>query len=402
MKFDYQARTKEGVLQSGVVEAGSSEAAVSILQRHGLIIVSLNLKRRVALFARDITLFQRIKGKDLVIFSRQLATLFEAQVPVVESFQALIKQTEKVVFKIVLTRVLNDVEGGMSLSKALSRHPKVFSNFYIGMIKSGEAAGKLQDVFSYLADHTEREYYLTSKVRGAMMYPAFILIAFVGVGLLMMVYVVPQLTAILEETGQELPFTTRILIASSRIIRDWFWFIIFIPIGAIIALWRYTQTPEGLEARDELLLKVPIIGGLLKKVYLARFSENLSTLIKGGLPIIQALKVSGDVVGNTVYKTILKEAIKEVKGGGSISDTLSNYPMAFPRFVTQMVATGEKTGKLVQILKNVSTFYQREVDNMTDNLTQLIEPVLIVVLGAGVGMLVASILMPIYNIAGGF
>jgi type II secretory pathway component PulF len=400
-KFDYQARNHSGSLQSGTVEAASLENAVSILQRHGLIIVSLDPQRKKSLFDYEINIFNKVKNKDVVIFSRQLAILFEAQVPIVESFEALINQTEKASFRMILSDILNDIEGGMSLSKALSRYPNIFSHFYISMIKSGEASGKLQEVFSYLADHTERSYYLLSKIRGAMMYPAFIIGAFVVVGFLMMLFVVPQLTSVLEETGQDLPFTTKILIGASNIVKDWFWGIIILPIIAAIGLWRYQKTPRGKEAMDEILVRIPVIGNLLKKVYLSRFAENLSTLVKGGLPIIQALRVTGDVITNQVYSNIIIEAIEEIKGGGNISTTLSKYPKEFPRFVTQMVLTGEKTGKLAKVLENVSDFYQREVDNMTGNLTQLIEPVLIVILGIGVGGLVSSILVPIYNIAGG-
>lgn len=399
-KFDYGARTKEGVFQAGTVEAAGYDTAINVLQRHGLIITSLRSQEETSFFKRDIALFQNVKNKDLVIFSRQISTLFEAQVPVVEAFTALIKQTEKAVFRKVLDDILNNVESGMSLSKAFGRHPKVFSNFYINMIKSGEASGKLQVVFNFLAEHTEREYYLAAKIKGAMAYPAFIVAAFIIVAILMMIVVVPQLTAILEETGQELPWVTKLLIASSRFIRQWIVFLAPTFIVLVVALWRYVKTPEGGEIKDKILLKLPIIGELLKKVYLARFAENLSTLIKGGLPIIQSLQVTGDVVGNSVYKYIIKNTINEIKGGGNISDVLSNYPESFPRFVSQMVATGERTGKLAQILESVSKFYQREVQNMTDNLTQLIEPVLLVILGAGVGLLLVSILMPIYNIAG--
>ena len=402
MNFNYKARTSDGVLQSGTVEAISRDAAVSILQRHGLIIVSLESKQQESFFSREITFLGGVKNKDIVIFSRQLAILFEAQVPIVESFHALIKQTEKAFFKKILSEILNDIEGGSSLSKALSAHKKVFSDFYISMIVSGEASGKLQSVFSYLADHTEQEYYLTSKIKSAMMYPIFIIAAFILAAISMMIFVVPQLSAVLEETNQELPFLTKVLIGSSHFIKDWILVLLLIPAAIGVFLWRYLKTPEGKEMKDKLILKIPIIGGLLRKVYLSRFSENLSTLIKGGLPIIQALQVTGDVVGNTVYKKIVNTAIEEIKGGGNVSDVLSRYPAAFPQFVTQMSATGEKTGKLAQVLENVSRFYQKEVENMTNNLTQLIEPILIVALGIGVGILVAAILMPIYNIAGSF
>lgn len=389
-------------MQSGVVEAASQEAAIIILQRHGLVIVSLESKQRESFFSREIAFLGGVKNKDIVIFSRQLAILFEAQVPIVESFQALIKQTEKQVFKKILSEILNDVEGGTSLSKALSAHKKIFSNFYISMIVSGEASGKLQDIFTYLADYTEQEYYLVSKIKSAMMYPIFIVVAFILAAISMMIFVIPQLSAILEETNQELPLITRVIIGSSHFVQDWIFVLLLIPAAVAVFLWRYLKTPEGQEIKDKVILKIPIIGDLLRKVYLSRFSENLSTLIKGGLPIIQALQVTGDVVGNTVYKKIIGTAIGEIKGGGNISDVLGRYPAAFPQFVTQMSATGEKTGKLAQVLENISRFYQKEVENMTDNLTQLIEPILIVVLGIGVGILVASILMPIYNIASGF
>lgn len=389
-------------MQSGAVEAASRDAAISILQRHDLIIVSLDSKQQESFFSREFVFLGGVKNKDIVIFSRQLAILFEAQVPIVESFRALIKQTEKPFFKKILSEILNDIEGGTALSKALSAHKKIFSDFYISMITSGEASGKLQSVFSYLADHTEQEYYLTSKIKSAMMYPIFIIIAFILAAISMMIFVVPQLSAVLEETNQELPFITKVLIGSSHFVKDWIFVLLLIPAAMGVFLWRYLKTTEGKGMKDRLILKIPIIGDLLRKVYLSRFSENLSTLIKGGLPIIQALQVTGDVVGNTVYKRIIDVAIGEIKGGGNISDILGRYPTAFPQFVIQMFATGEKTGKLAQVLENVSRFYQKEVENMTNNLTQLIEPILIVVLGIGVGILVASILMPIYNIASGF
>ncbi len=389
-------------MQSGAVEAVSSDAAINILQRHGLTIVSIDEHEKRSLFSMEVAIFQGVKKKDLVILSRQLSILFDAQVSMVESFQALIKQTEKPALKKILVKVLDDVEGGMALSKAMAKYPKIFSKFYTSMIKSGEVSGKLQEIFSYLAEHTEREYYLNSKIKGAMMYPAFIMSAFLIVGFLMMAFVVPQLSVILEETGQDLPLTTRALIATSHFMRDWALLLLTVPLAMAAGLWRYIKTPKGTKNRDILLLKVPILGGILRKIYLARFTENLSVLIKGGLPIIQALQVTSDVVSSTPYKEVILKTIDGVKGGTNISDVLEKYPDLFPAFITQMMKTGEKTGKLAQVLESMSKFFQREVDAMTSNLTQLIEPILIVILGIGVGILVASILMPIYNIAGGF
>lgn len=401
MQFHYEARTEEGDLQVGTVEASGREAAVTVLKRHGLIIVNLASSEELPSWARSFNLFSMVKARDLVIFSRQLATLFEAQVPLVEAFRTLIKQTSNRYFQGLIFNVMSDIEGGMSLSKALARHPRVFSSFYVSMVRSGEVSGQLQDVFSYLADHTEKDYYLRSRIRGAMIYPAFVIGAFFIIGLVMLLVVVPQLTAILRETGQELPLITKILISFSDFVRVNFLLLsVFFVIMLAGFIW-YVRTPGGTMFWDRVKLRIPIIGGLLRKIYLTRFAENLSTLTAGGLPIIQSLTVTADVIDNTVYKEIIREAIEEVKSGGSISSVLSRYD-AIPPMFAQMVSTGEKTGKLSQILTKVSVFYQKEVDDMTNNLTRLIEPILILLLGGMVGLLVAAILLPLYNIAQGF
>lgn len=401
MQFHYEARTEEGDLQVGTVEASDREAAVIVLKRHGLIIVNLASSEELPSWARSFNLFSMVKARDLVIFSRQLATLFEAQVPLVEAFRTLIKQTSNRYFQGLIFNVMSDIEGGMSLSKALAKHPRVFSSFYVSMVHSGEVSGQLQDVFSYLADHTEKDYYLRSRIRGAMIYPAFVIGAFFIIGLVMLLVVVPQLTAILRETGQELPLITKILISFSDFVRVNFLLLLVFFIIILAGFIWYVRTPGGTMFWDRVKLRIPIVGGLLRKIYLTRFAENLSTLTAGGLPIIQSLTVTADVIDNTVYKEIIREAIEEVKSGGSISSVLSRYD-AIPPMFAQMVSTGEKTGKLSQILTKVSVFYQKEVDDMTNNLTRLIEPILILLLGGMVGLLVAAILLPLYNIAQGF
>lgn len=398
MLFSYTARTPDGQTQTGAVDAASQDIAVDVLQQHGLVVVSLAAVRG-SIFTSPLKYLNRVSRKELVIFSRQLATLFDAEVPVVESLRTLAEQSASAAFRSVLTEATADVEGGMAISRAFARHPRVFSEFYVTLIRSGEVSGKLQDVFSYLANYLEREYELTSKARRAMIYPSIVFFAFIIVAVVMLVFVVPQLTLILTESGTELPFLTRLLIASSNFMQSWGWLVGIALAGAIAAAIRYRRTPEGRAFFDTLLLKIPGFGNLLAKVYLARFAETLSTMILGGIPIVQALEVTSEVVGNTVYRGIIAEAMEAVRRGEMISTVLHSHYPTVPLLVSQMMSVGEKSGKLETILKKLADFYRRDVDSLVDNLTNLIEPLLILVLGGGVGMLIAAILLPIYNLA---
>lgn len=401
MRFNYQARNRAGETQTGIVEAGTKEIAIETLQRHDLVVVFLEETSKVPFYTRSFRFLQKVKTKELTIFYRQLAILFDANVSPLDSLRILGEQSKNPVFKELIFEIEKDVKGGESLSAAMAKHPKVFSVFYINVIKAGEATGKLQDVLRYLADHAEREYNLIHKVKGAFIYPAAIMSLFVVVGVLMMIYVVPQLTSMLEETGQELPFTTKVLIASSKIMKNWFWLIILLVIGLIVGFIRLIRTEKGRFVWDILKLKVPIFKSLFQKIYLARFAENLRTLLMGGVSILQSLDITATVVGNKVYEKIIKEAREKVKVGESINAAFADYPKEITPMVNQMIRVGEKTAQLDNILEKVSMFYQQEVDRMVGNMTQLIEPIIMLVLGAGVGFLVSSILMPIYNIASG-
>jgi len=383
------------------MEASSKKEAVAILQNRNLIILDLVEGARPTVFTAQITIFQRVKGKEMVAFSRQLSTLFSARIPLLEALRVLAKQTENRYFSQIIFEAANDVEAGTLLSKALAKYPKVFSQFFINMIRSGEVSGGLDKALNYLADYLEKQYYLNSKIRGAMAYPAFILSAFVVIGALMMILVVPQLMSFLAETGQELPLPTRILIGASNLLINWGWLILLVFIalvaGSIVSINRL---PKARYYFDLVKIKAPIFGQIFKGIYLARITDNLSTLIQGGLPILQALQVAADVVGNVVYRKIIMEAKENVRIGNTISSCFLNYS-EIPPMVTQMVATGEQTGSVDDILRKLSSFYTKEVDAMVASLSQMIEPVLIVVLGGAVAVLVASILIPIYNIASG-
>ena len=404
MKFNYQARTKEGEIQTGTIEAGSREAAVKILQRHDLAVVLLESVSAVPFYARSLRFLQRVKAKDLVMLYRQLSILFEADIPPLDALASISKQVGNPYLKDILFEVESDVRGGESFSNALAKHKKIFSNFYVNVIRSGEATGRLDAVLKYLADHAEREFILTSKIKGAFVYPGFILSAFLIVVVLMLIYVIPQLTAIFLEIGGKLPLTTRILVGTSDFVRSWGWLLLIIFIGLGTGFVRFIKNPRGLELWDKFKLRVPLFGKLLQKMYLSRFSENLGTLLKGGISILDALQISGQVVGSTVFKKIIMEAREQVKTGGEISSVFEKDPKHIPPTVVQMLKVGEKTAKLDEMLDRLASFYQGEVDRTVANITQLIEPFLIMVLGAGVAFLVASILLPIYNItsSGGF
>jgi len=398
MKFNYQARTKQGEIQTGVVEAGSREAAIETLQRHDLVVVFLEELSETPLYTRSLKIFQRVKPKEVTIFYRQLAILFEANVSPLDALRILGEQTTNQMFKDLIFEVEEDVRGGETLSHAMSKRPKVFSPFYVNVVRAGEATGKLHEVLRYLADHAEREYNLTYKVKGAFTYPIAIFCMFLVVGTLMMIFVVPQLTSMLVELGTELPFTTKILIAVSGFMVNFWWLLAIIVGGLVFGIMKGIKTEKGRLMLDILKLKIPVFKGLFQKIYLARFSENFKTLLVGGIPILKALDISSTVIGNSVYEKIIQEAKERVKVGKTIASAFSAYPKEFTPMLTQMVAVGEKTAALEPILDKVAMFYQQEVDRMVSNMTQLIEPFMILVLGGAVGFLVASILMPIYNI----
>jgi len=401
VRFNYQARTKQGEIQSGTVEASDREAAVNLLQNQGFSVISLEAISELPFYAKSLKIFQRVKSKELVMFYRQLAVLVEANIPLLDALKAIAQQVKNPYLKEILLEIEADVRGGDLLSKALMKHKKVFSDFYISVIKSGEVTGKLSEVLTYLADHAEENYLLNQKIKGAFTYPIFILSAFVVIAILMVVYVVPQLTAVLIESGAELPFLTKILIGASDFIRSWFWLLAIIIAGAIFGLRYWLNTNQGRTIWDNLKLKLPVFGKLFKKIYLTRFADNFSTLLRGGLPILEALEISGKVVGNKVFSDLISEARENAKKGGKISEVFEKHPENIPAVVVQMTKVGEQTAKLENILEELANFYRDEVGRTVNNLTQLIEPALILILGAAVAFLVASILMPIYNISSG-
>jgi len=398
MVFSYKAINSSGEPSEGTVDAINLEVAISSVQKRGLILSEINPVEEAGGLKRRFTFGSGVSNKDIVILSRQLATLFDAQVSALRVFKLISAEAENLVLREALIEIADDLQGGSSISKALGQHPKIFSAFYVNMIKAGEETGKLNDTFNYLADYLDRNYEVVSKAKNALIYPAFVVTVFVGVMVLMFTTIVPKIASILTDSGQELPIYTRIVIGISEFLLNYG---VFLLAGLLIGgylLIRYIRTPAGAFAWDTFKLGIPFIGDLYRKLYLSMIADNMHTMILSGIPMLRAIEITSNVVDSVIYKQILDESIMAVKGGSSLSSSFSQYEQ-IPGILVQMIKVGEETGELGNILKTMAKFYQREVMNAVDTLVDLIEPVMIVMLGLGVGVLLASVLMPIYNIA---
>jgi type II secretory pathway component PulF len=397
MEYNYQARDEAGKLQLGTVEAPSADAASGILQQHNLFVVKISPVSKYGSLD-TLNIFERVSAKDLVLFSRQLATLIGAKVPIVQALRILHDQVTSRKLKKVIWEVSQHVESGDSLSTAISRYPKVFSSLYVNLIRSGELSGSLETSLGYLANQIEKNYDLRSKIIGSLTYPLFVVFALIIVGFLMFIYVLPPLVSILQEQSVSLPFTTQILIAVTNFVNHFWWLIILLVVGAIVAYRRYIHSEAGRYFVDGVKVKLPIFGSLFMKIYMSRFSRNLATMIAGGIPIVKALEAVSGMMGNEVYKNICMEAAAQVRNGKGIAVALANHGDV-PPLVTQMIGIGEATGRLQEVLEKVADFYEKEVDEVLKNLTTLIEPIIILLLGLAVATMVAGILLPIYNLA---
>jgi len=402
MKFRYNARTQQGELQTGFVEATNREAAAGILTGHNLFVLSLESSEKRHRYDFITGIFNRVKISDLMIFTRQFATLMESKVPLNTVLKILYKQTNNQILKEAVFQISSDIGAGLSLSQAMERQKGIFSEFYLNMIRSAEITGRLEEAAQFLADYLEKESIWKSKIRSAMIYPVIVIIMFIAVAGIMVVVVFPQIAPVFEETGMDLPVLTKIFLGAGSFIIQWWWAVLLILAVFIFVIADYFHTPEGEAVLDEISVKVPIIGNLFKKLYISRFAESTNILIKGGIPITQAIGISANAIGNVVYRDILLEMAEGVRGGELLSDLLAKNEYYLTILVSQMVAIGEGTGRLDYILSKVSDFYTREVNDALNNLVELIQPILIAGIGVLIGLLFASILIPIYNLAQAF
>lgn len=399
MLFQYEAIDQSGQKQTGSIDAISRDVAIASLQRRGLSISSVEeVSQEGKEFSLSMRFFDTVATKDIVLLSREIATLFEAQVSALRIFRLLASESDKPLLRSTLTEVADDIQAGAPISKALSKHPKVFSAFYTNMVRAGEEAGKLDETFLYLADYLDRSYEVVSKARNALIYPAFVIATFVVVMILMMTFVIPNISQILIDSGQEIPVYTRAVIAISNFFVNYGVFLLILLVVGGFFGYRYTRSADGREAFDRFVLSIPYIGDLFKKLYLARIADNMATMLVSGIAVVQAAEITASVVGSAVYEGILADVAANVKGGGAVSASLENRPEV-PGIMTAMIKVGEETGELGSILKTLAKFYNREVSNSVDTLVDLIEPFMIVLLGLGVGILLASVLIPIYNVS---
>ena len=399
--FSYTALDADGNEREGTIDAVNVDVAIVALQRRGLIISKIEPADAPISSGTKMPFFDRIKNSDVVILSRQITTLFEAQVSALRAFRLLASEARTAKLAGKLNTVADDIQSGNTISASLSRHPDVFSEFYVNMVRAGEEAGKLDETFSFLADYLDRNYEITQKARNALIYPAFIMLTFFIVMVLMMTLVIPHLSIMLAETGQDIPIYTRVVIGMSDFLSKYILLIvILIAIGAVFLI-RYGRTETGRMYFSHLRLKTPYLGSIFQKLFLSRLADNLSTMLKSGIQILRGIELTGTVVGDAVYKNVLTVAAADIKGGMPVSEALRRHP-EIPGIVVAILKIGEETGNMGSMLDTMARFYRREVSNSIDTLVGLIEPLMIVVLAVGVSVLLTAVLIPIYNIASGF
>ncbi|NCT02179.1 type II secretion system F family protein [Candidatus Parcubacteria bacterium] len=405
MLFNYKAIDQSNIQREGTVEAPTIDTAISAVQKRGYTLISIDETVKSGSLADllhiKFSFFQSVSNKEVVILSRQISTLFQAQVSPLRIFRLLSAEVENPQLKLAMNQIVEDLQAGSSISRALAVHPEIFSSFYVNLVRSGEESGSLEKAFEYLADYLDRQYEVVSKARNALIYPAFVVSIFIVVMGLMLTLVIPSITKILTDAGQELPIYTRIVIAVSNFMVNYIGVILIAIAAGSIGFWRFSMTQVGKRTIDEFIISIPYLGDLQRKLLLTRICDNMATMLGNGVSMIQALEVTADVVDNTVYKEIIELSLIEVKGGRSFADAIAEYP-EIPGVLAQMAKVGEETGSLGTILTTLANFYRREVNNAVDTLIGLIEPAMIVMLGLGVGVLLASVLMPIYNLSSAF
>lgn len=399
LTFNYTARDPNtGQKVSAQVEASSEAAAAKIIRGEGL--APLEIKPIGARSSGPSRFTNRINTKQKIIFSRQMSTLINAGLPLVQSLRNVGDQMENKTFKLVINKIIADVEGGSSLSEALAKHPRVFNNIYINLIAAGEVSGNLDRALERIAYQQEKDAEIIAKVRGAMAYPAIVIMVMVLVVGFMVVKVLPQVKVIYEDLpGAKLPTITKALLAVSDFVISYWWVVIIIIAAAIFALTKYARTGPGKELIDKLKMRAWPFGQLFMKVYMARFARTGTTLVSSGVPLIQMLEVVSESINNIHVQRSVSHGIERVKGGKSLADALEGDPNFLP-LVPNMLRIGEQSGSLEKMLEKTADYYEKEVDNQIKTISTIIEPLLMVILGLVAFVIVAAVLLPIYNLAG--
>ncbi len=401
LTFEYTVHDSKGKITNGSIEGDSKESVVQTLMDQGLTPVTIRQLSNVNLLEK-IKDFGLVPSGEKVLFAEELATLINAGVPIAQSLSILEKQTTNKKLKKVLSELTRDVEGGLSLSNAMESHPEVFTPIFVNMTRAGEVGGTMDEALNKLAEQLAKDHALVSKIRGAMIYPAVIMVAMSGAMIYMMLTIVPQLKTMFADLGGTLPITTRSLIWLSAAFSKYLVVTIIVIVSIVLAFrWAIKNVPAFRLFIHKLLLRVPVFGKLIKKVNITRFARTLGSLLSSGVNVQDALQIVANSTNNLIFKEAIEKTLQKVQNGSTIAENLKNYPV-FPALVPQMISVGEETGSLDEILKKIAAFYDREVDNMTNNLTVLLEPMIMVIIGIMVGYLIISIIQPIYTMTNMF
>lgn len=401
-RFNFKAKDRNGKLISGLVEANDERHAASLIREKDLILLSLSTQRKDNLNLILNKFKNRIKEDDVATFTRQLATMVNAGLPITESLLILKNQAQSPALKEMLTQILADVQEGQSLSSAIGKYPNVFSPTYIALIKAGEAGGVLDNVLSRLSDNMEKQVEFKGKIKGAMVYPAIIVIGMVLVAAIMMIFVIPKMLSLYSEFGADLPGPTKVLMSVSGFFAKFWWLMLIIIAFLVNFFITYRKTKTGRRKIDEWILKIPIFGDLQRQVALTELTRTLSLLVGAGVSILEALSILSQISGNAVIGDALEDSAKDVEKGFPLAYAFAKHPEAFPYILFQMVAVGEETGKMSEVLAKVSHVFEVESDQKVKALTSAIEPLVMIVLGIGVGFLVIAVILPIYNLTSQF
>ncbi len=393
--FSYIAKNEKGEIKRGQTEATDKDALIESLTKQKLAVVNVK-ETKNNLFKKSAG-FGFVSSTEKVMFSKELATMVSAGIPIAQAVHILEEQSVNKIMKKATAEIAQDIEAGISLSAAMEKHGNIFSSLYTNMVKAGEVGGMLDETLEKMADEIEKEHELVASVRGAMAYPSVILVAIVGVVIYLLTSIVPQISAVFTELGSELPASTRFLIFISDAVRTHGLLIVTLFLGAFFGLRFLIK--NNLKARyawHNLLMKAPVIGKFIKKINITRFTRTLGSLLSSGVAILEAIDVSANVLKNEVFRKEIKETAAKIKDGSTVADPLRNSKV-FPVMVSQMIAVGEDTGTLDKILMKLTNFYQKEVDHTVKNLSSLLEPIMMIIIGAGAGFVVISIITPIYS-----
>ena len=394
MKLTYKAVTKDGKTVRGLIEAKDINEAAIYLRGKELLPIQIEQEDK---FSKYLPFRKKVKSKDVVLFTRQLSSTVTAGITLAKSLDLLREQITNPTMIDVISALIADIQEGTSFSKAIEKHPKVFSPIYVSIVKAGESSGLLDKVLLRLADNLEKQQKLHSTIKSALMYPAVVVTMMIIVVFIMMIFVMPQLAGLYKNLNVPLPLPTRIIMGFSGFVRT-FWPIILLVVGGIIyAFRRWRKTEDGKLATDHFVLRFPVFGKLIKQSILAEFSRTFGLLVGTGTSVVQSLLQTADVANNKVYESVIKDIAKKVEKGVGIGDSMSVYPI-FPQLLVQLVKIGEETGKLDETLLKASEYFENEVSQLVKTLTTAMEPFIMIVLGIGVAFLIISVITPIYSL----